>query len=660
MPTEKLHTLEAAKQGDPIVIAALINRQLQPKGITAKVARKEECLQVILESPKAPNQQACVEFIRRGLTKMQVKGLNKVQIWGRETGDEFPSWQAEFKLVVQPATTPTETPTQEAVEVQTNTEEIDSTGVPNPTPLEPQPSLMELAKQGDIQAIAGVMNYLLENRGITVTAKLNHECLFITLLAKQIPNQEESVRCIRKTLDQLQITSVKQVKVYGRRQEGTFSAWSEEFDLEPAKPPGPPLPSDSLPSTPSPNTPFWMSIMGGITGTAEAVSGTVSGATSAVGGTAFGALTGAAGVIGGTVSGAAGAVGSAAGAIGNTVSGATGAVGGAAVMAGEAISGTVVNVAGAVGSATLQTTDGIGYLLDMIKHSPQLQELTRALKVDGFLHLIEAVDIVKAEAHVKKLQQKYPSERPNEIAHRIMLEKAIYVGGLGLTSSLMPGVATAMFAVDLAATTAVQAEMVYQIACAYGMDLHEPARKAEVLAIFGLAFGGGYALKVGLGFARSIPGAGPAIGAGSNAAMLYALGYGACRFYEAKLNPGSTESNAQTSQTTSEEYLKTAIAQQLIMDQILVHVVLASHPDKSREQILPILQDLGFSTESLHLITVNIQSLPALDELLNQLDRDFAVSLAAQCQKIVQADGVITPEEHKVIAAVTSKLNAVI
>lgn len=73
--------------------------------------------------------------------------------------------------------------------------------------------------------------------------------------------------------------------------------------------------------------------------------------------------------------------------------------------------------------------------------------------------------------------------------------------------------------------------MVYQIAYAYGLNLQEPARKGEVLAIFGLALGSGCAIKAGLGFLRNVPVAGAVIGASTNAATLYALGYAACRFY---------------------------------------------------------------------------------------------------------------------------------
>ncbi len=49
-----------------------------------------------------------------------------------------------------------------------------------------------------------------------------------------------------------------------------------------------------------------------------------------------------------------------------------------------------------------------------------------------------------------------------------------------------------------------------------------------------------YAAKAGLSFLQNVPVAGAVIGASTNAAMIYALGYGACRFYETKINPLSS------------------------------------------------------------------------------------------------------------------------
>ena len=38
----------------------MLNQSLQPKSITAKVGRKDDCLQILLESAQAPDQQAIV------------------------------------------------------------------------------------------------------------------------------------------------------------------------------------------------------------------------------------------------------------------------------------------------------------------------------------------------------------------------------------------------------------------------------------------------------------------------------------------------------------------------------------------------------------------------------------------------------------------------
>jgi uncharacterized protein (DUF2236 family) len=75
------------------------------------------------------------------------------------------------------------------------------------------------------------------------------------------------------------------------------------------------------------------------------------------------------------------------------------------------------------------------------------------------------------------------------------------------------------------------------------------------------------------------------------------------------------------------------------MDQILVHVISAGNPEKSWEDILPELEALNISPASLAVIKANIKSPPPLDQLLAQLNRDFAVPLLAQCERVVQRDG---------------------
>lgn len=342
-----------------------------------------------------------------------------------------------------------------------------------------------------------------------------------------------------------------------------------------------------------------------------------------------------------------------------------GSVGSTAFQAGIAAVGTAAAAAEAAAKQTHrlieQATQGAGQAVDRVSDNWLVRRVSGVLNLNWLVGATDRVDIKKAEAAVKKLQQEHPNESPSRIAHRIMVEKATRAGGIGLASSILPGAALALLAIDLAATTQLQAEMVYQIAATYGLDLEDPARKGEVLAIFGLGLGGGRALRTaGLGLLRNVPFAGAMIGASSNAAMIYSLGYAACRFYEAKLDEHTSLTSEETLaalKEQSENYLERAIAQEAVMDQILVHMILASHPEKTWEEIIPDLQALNLSPTALEAIATNIKSPQPLDTLLNQLNRDFAVPLLAQCYRMAQMDGGTTPESAKVMEAIATKFD---
>lgn len=91
--------LELAKQGNPKAIAALMNRQLQPKGITAKVAFKDHYLQILLEATKVPPQQACITFLQDGLNRLGITKIDKAKVYGKQIGEDFPEWHQEILLI---------------------------------------------------------------------------------------------------------------------------------------------------------------------------------------------------------------------------------------------------------------------------------------------------------------------------------------------------------------------------------------------------------------------------------------------------------------------------------------------------------------------------------------------------------------------------------
>ncbi len=470
---------------------------------------------------------------------------------------------------------------------------------------------MNIAAQFDISVITFSLDEYLATFALTVSSvSLKETCLMIMIEGNEIDEQEKVINLIKGRINQFDLGSLKKIKVYGKKHEETFPQWEEEFPLE------------SLAIQPiTPKSSWWNSLTQTVTWTNEAVGGAVV--------QAGGMVTDTAKNIGG------------------------------------AIAGATVSTGSAIAQAALSAPDGVGYLCDLVNNNPQLKQITQAFQLDWLIQIIDTVDVVKAETEVKKLQQKYPHEKPPEIAHYIIINKAMYAGGTGLASSLLPGVAAATFAVDLVATTLLQAEMVYQIACAYGLDLQDSARKGEVLAIFGLALGGSqaanlggqYAVKAGLGFFRNIPAAGAVIGASTNALIIYALGRGACRFYAAKVNSLTMEATLEQAQLEGANYLQTAIAQEVIMDQILVHLILAGNSSQTRETILPELQTLNLSPASLETISQNLDNPPSLDDLLLQLNQDFAIALMAQCEQVAKLDGVIMLEELAMLKKIANYFN---
>jgi hypothetical protein len=94
---EKNH-LELAKQGNLEAISALINRSLSSKGISARVKRRDDCLQIMLESDQIPNQRSLTSFVQNGILKLDIQGIRTLKIFGRIKDDEMPAWSQMIPL----------------------------------------------------------------------------------------------------------------------------------------------------------------------------------------------------------------------------------------------------------------------------------------------------------------------------------------------------------------------------------------------------------------------------------------------------------------------------------------------------------------------------------------------------------------------------------
>ena len=181
-----------------------------------------------------------------------------------------------------------------------------------------------------------------------------------------------------------------------------------------------------------------------------------------------------------------------------------------------------------------QGTETIGNIVTPIAENPLVKYAT---KLPGISWLMAALGQVNAEEvaqDVVLLQHQHPLETPEQLAQRVIADSAFRAARIGLLTNIVPPFALMLLAVDIAAVTALQAKMVYRIAAIYGFSLNEPARRGEVVALWGLSMGGSSVLKAGLSVVEVIPLLGAAVGIASNAALLQSLGYVAIQFYEKK------------------------------------------------------------------------------------------------------------------------------
>lgn len=103
MTNPQPNLLELAKQGNPRAIAVLMNRPLQPRGITADVtSHGGDLLEVTLEAEQTPNQESLAQFVHKGLSNLGIASINRVRLSGKRRGQAAADWVQEFELQALP------------------------------------------------------------------------------------------------------------------------------------------------------------------------------------------------------------------------------------------------------------------------------------------------------------------------------------------------------------------------------------------------------------------------------------------------------------------------------------------------------------------------------------------------------------------------------
>lgn len=179
-------------------------------------------------------------------------------------------------------------------------------------------------------------------------------------------------------------------------------------------------------------------------------------------------------------------------------------------------------------------TEKVGEVVSPIAENPLVKSATRIPGLSWLMAALGQVDGERVRWDVEALQQQYPTESPEQLAQRVITEASWKAAQVGLVTNFIPPVAFVMAPIDWGAITVLQANMIYRIATIYGFSPEEPARRGEVLTLWGLSSGGSGMVKNGLNVVELLPGVGTAVGITADVALLYGAGFLACQFYEAK------------------------------------------------------------------------------------------------------------------------------
>ena len=202
----KRHFLELARNGEPQAIATLINRNLQPKGIFAIVKYEFGYLQICLEGQEMLRRASLIRFIREGLKRLDIDGVRLVRVYGRRKGESFFCWHDCFRISENPP---------QLINLEVTTDE-----------------LKQLALQGDIEAIAILLNGALSHKQWEATVDIKDGCLKIDIFGEMAPDPVAAVTLTTRLIARIRSAFFNRVEIRGYSTASELLHWLDCFDNE--------------------------------------------------------------------------------------------------------------------------------------------------------------------------------------------------------------------------------------------------------------------------------------------------------------------------------------------------------------------------------------------------------------------------------------------
>jgi len=110
---------------------------------------------------------------------------------------------------------------------------------------------LQRARNGDVGAIATLLNQVLHAKGMVAKVSLTHTRLKILVESEQVPDAEQLTTYLRSSLIKLAATHIHTVQVYGRQSASNTPAWNRTFALPEAATVAAAAPAPSSAAVPS-------------------------------------------------------------------------------------------------------------------------------------------------------------------------------------------------------------------------------------------------------------------------------------------------------------------------------------------------------------------------------------------------------------------------
>jgi hypothetical protein len=244
MPTPPANLPTLARQGDERAIAHLINRSLQPKGITARVVHHNGHLRVLLESQAVPSQSVLAPYIYQGIVALQIFGLKTIGVVARQPGAATPAWSQTFTLdadanQVSPSAQPTlvtanSTPAAAVIATAATVAAPSAPSFDSPDEASTG-SRVDLAEV-EAERIARQLNQSLATPDLSLTVEVGDRSLKVTAKTDQLLEADVFAKTLQEALSDLNLEGVETVQIYKQKLRGTMAYQLKEFPLQPTRP----------------------------------------------------------------------------------------------------------------------------------------------------------------------------------------------------------------------------------------------------------------------------------------------------------------------------------------------------------------------------------------------------------------------------------------